>query len=51
MSDPLEEKEKNQILNTPPIGTWILMLMIGAGMVLAWLFIYFGVFMPRGAVQ
>ncbi|QXP85227.1 hypothetical protein [Methylococcus sp. Mc7] len=34
-----------------PIGTWTLMCMIAAMMVAAWLFLYFGIFLPRGSVQ
>lgn len=34
-----------------PIGTWILLSIIGAAMTAGWLFLYFGVFIPRGAVQ
>lgn len=34
-----------------PIGTWTLLCIVGAGMTAAWLFLYFGVFMPRGMVQ
>ncbi|GAB6067696.1 hypothetical protein JCM13664_10140 [Methylothermus subterraneus] len=44
-------EEKRQILKTPPKGTWTLMLIVAAGMAVAWLFLYFGVFIPRGAVQ
>lgn len=51
MSNPFSQEEKNKILDTPPTGTWALTLIVGIGMVLAWLFLYFGVFLPRGAVQ
>jgi hypothetical protein len=34
-----------------PIGTWTLLCIIGAAMTAGWLFLYFGVFMPRGVVQ
>ncbi|MCX8048162.1 MAG: hypothetical protein N3A55_00690 [Methylohalobius sp.] len=47
----LSEEEKRQILNSSPKGTWTLMLIVAAGMVLAWLFLYFGVFLPRGTVH
>ncbi len=33
-----------------PVGTWMLMILAAAGMTLAWLFLYFGIFLPRGAV-
>ncbi len=51
MPDSLNEDEKQKILNSPPVGTWALMLIVGAGMVLAWLFLYYGVFLPRGAIH
>jgi len=51
MSEPLAENERQKILNSPPMGTWALMLIVGASMVLAWLFLYYGVFLPRGAVH
>jgi hypothetical protein len=35
----------------PPVGTWALMCMVAAAMAAAWLFLYFGVFLPRGTVQ
>ena len=34
-----------------PIGTWTLLCVIAAGMTAAWLFLYFGVFLPRCVVQ
>lgn len=34
-----------------PTGTWVLMLLTAAGMTLAWLFLYFGIFLPRGTVS
>jgi hypothetical protein len=34
-----------------PIGTWTLLCLISLGMTVAWLFLYFGVFLPRGSVQ
>lgn len=51
MSPPLSEEERQEILNSPPKGTWALTLMVATGMVLAWIFLYFGVFLVRGSVQ
>jgi hypothetical protein len=34
-----------------PVGTWVLLCLIAAGMTAAWLFLYFGVFMSRGPLQ
>lgn len=47
----LSEEEREKIIKSPPVGTWALMLMVGAGMVAAWLFLYYGVFLPRGAID
>ncbi|BCX89620.1 hypothetical protein MIN45_P1993 [Methylomarinovum tepidoasis] len=48
---PVSDEEKREILESPPKGTWALMLIVAAGMAVAWLFLYFGVFIPRGFVQ
>jgi len=34
-----------------PTGTWVLMILAAAGMTVAWLFLYFGIFLPRGTVS
>ena len=36
-----------------PIGTWVLLCLvaIAIAMASAWLFLYFGVFLPRGTVE
>ena len=34
-----------------PVGTWVLMILTAAGMTLAWAFLYFGIFLPRGTVS
>ena len=47
----LSKKEQKRIIETPPIGTWTLMLTVGLGFVLGWLFLYYGVFLPRGTVS
>ncbi len=47
----VSEEEKRRILESPPKGTWALMLIVAAGMAAAWLFLYYGVFIPRGTVQ
>ncbi|BCX81796.1 hypothetical protein MIT9_P1376 [Methylomarinovum caldicuralii] len=48
---PVSDEEKREILESPPKGTWALMLIVAAGMAVAWVFLYFGVFIPRGFVQ
>ena len=49
--DRMTEKERQRILESPPVGTWALLLIVGAGMVVAWLFLYYGVFLPRGSIS
>jgi hypothetical protein len=34
-----------------PAGTWALLCLVLAAMVAAWLFLYFGVFLPRGTIN
>ena len=34
-----------------PAGTWALLCLVLAAMVAAWLFLYFGVFLPRGTIH
>lgn len=47
----LSEEERQKIIKGSPIGTWVLMIIITAAMVVAWLFLYFGIFLPRGAID
>lgn len=49
--NPLSEEERQKIIKGSPVGTWALMIVIAAGMVVAWLFLYYGVFLPRGAID
>jgi len=46
--DQMSEEERKQILESTPVGTFALMSAVVGGMVIAWLFLYFGVFLPRG---
>lgn len=47
----LSEEEQRQILASPPRGTWAVILVIGVGMLLAWLYFFFGLFMSHGPVN
>jgi len=49
--DVKNEEERFDPSKFTPTGTWTLLCLIIAGMVAAWLFLYFGVFLPRGSVQ
>ncbi|MBT9098905.1 hypothetical protein [Methylovulum psychrotolerans] len=44
----ISEEERQQILESSPVGTFALMSAVIGGMVVAWLFLYYGVFLPRG---
>jgi hypothetical protein len=46
--DQMSEEERKQILESPPVGTFALMSVVIGGMVVAWLFLYYGVILPRG---
>jgi len=46
----LKEEERQKILQSSPVGTWALLLIVGGGMVIAWLMMYYGVFLPRGHI-
>lgn len=48
MSD--EDRSSNPDAQAP-VGTWVLLCLVAAGMTAAWLFLYFGVFLPRGTVS
>ncbi len=47
----LSEDERQKIIHAAPIGTWTLMLIVSMGMLIAWLFMYYEVFLPRGAIN
>lgn len=46
----LSDEERKKILESSPVGTWALMLVVSSGMVIAWLLMYYGVFLPRGPI-
>ncbi|MDD5274806.1 MAG: hypothetical protein PHR16_01840 [Methylovulum sp.] len=46
--DQISDEERQRILESSPIGTFALMSAVIGGMVIAWLFLYYGVFLPRG---
>lgn len=49
--DQISEEERQRILESPPVGTFALMATVIVGMVIGWLFLYFGVFIPRGIIN
>jgi hypothetical protein len=46
--DQMSEEDRKRILESPPVGTFVLMSAVIGCMVVAWLFLYYGVFLPRG---
>ncbi len=34
-----------------PRGTWVLLCLVAIAMAVGWLFLYFGVFLPRGLIS
>ena len=46
--DKMTKEDRKRILESPPVGTFALMSVVIGGMVVAWLFLYYGVFLPRG---
>ena len=44
----INEEERQRILNSSPVGTFALMSVVVGGMLIAWLFLYYGIFLPRG---
>jgi hypothetical protein len=47
----LSEDEQRRILESPPKGTWAVILVIGIAMLLSWLYFFFGLFMSHGPVS
>lgn len=49
--EKLTEKEEKEILESPPRGTLAIMLIYAMLFVLGYLYFWFGLFLPRGAVN
>jgi hypothetical protein len=49
--EQMSEEDRKRILESSPVGTFALLSVVIGGMVIAWLFLYYGVFMPRGAIN
>ena len=47
----MTDDERKQILESSPVGTFALMAIVLSGMVIAWMFLYYGVFIPRGMID
>ena len=49
--EQMKEEERKKILESSPVGTFALLSVVIGGMVIAWLFMYYGVFIPRGFIN
>jgi len=47
----VDKKKSGSSEEFSPVGTWALMCLVITAMAAAWLFLYFGVFLPRGAIH
>ena len=47
----LSPEEEKKILNSPPLGTFALMLLLGAVMFAGWAFMFFGMFLKHGPIN
>lgn len=47
---PITPEEEKQILNAPPRGTWVLLLVIAAAMVVTWVAMFL-LFLSHGPVS
>jgi hypothetical protein len=50
VSDPVREADLQRVLTIVPSGALALCALAVALLIAAWLFVYFGVFIPRGPV-
>lgn len=48
---PLSPEEERKILGSPPVGTFALMLLVGALMFAGWAYMFFGMFLEHGPVN
>ena len=47
----LTPEEEQKILNSAPVGTLVLMLLVGALIFAGWAFMFFGMFLEHGPVN
>ena len=47
----LSTEQEKKILESPPKGTWALMLLLAAVLTVCWLVMYFGFFLAHGPVD
>ena len=47
----LSPEEEQKILNSPPKGTFALMLLVGVLMFAGWAYMFFGMFLEHGPIN
>ena len=47
----LTPEEEKKILDSPPLGTFTLLLLVGALLLAGWAFMFFGMFLQHGPVN
>ena len=47
----LTPEEEKKILDSPPLGTFALLLLVGALLLAGWAFMFFGMFLQHGPVN
>ncbi len=47
----LTPEEEQKILDSPPVGTFVLMLLVGALIFAGWAWMFFGMFLENGPIN
>jgi len=47
----LSPEEEQKILDSPPVGTFALMVLVGALIFIGWVYMFFGIFLEHGPVN
>ena len=47
----LTPEEEKKILDSPPVGTFALMLLVGALIAAGWAYMFFGMFLENGPIN
>lgn len=47
----MTEEERQRIMESPPKGTWAIILILGVAMLAGWLYFFFGLWMSHGPVN
>ena len=47
----ISPEEEQKILDSPPVGTFALMVLVGALIFIGWVYMFFGIFLEHGPVN